>query len=44
MKSKFLLIGLVLWIPATAQTAARKQPESLTERACAGESAAESEV
>jgi hypothetical protein len=44
MRIEFLLFGLMLWVPASAQTAPRKQPESLIERACAGESAAATEV
>lgn len=44
MRAAFLLLGAVCWVSASAQTAERKQPESLIERACAGESAAAAEV
>ncbi len=43
MRIEFLFLGLVLLAPASAQTA-HKKPESLIERACAGESAAAAEI
>ncbi len=44
MRIVFLLLCTVSWVSKSVQTTQRKQPESLMERACAGESAAATEV
>lgn len=44
MRLALLLLCAASWVSTSAQTVQRKQPESLLERACAGESDAATEV
>jgi hypothetical protein len=44
VRISLLLLCTVSWVPTSAQTVQRKQPESLIERACAGESTAATEI
>src|SRR5579862_7597933 len=44
MRIAVVLLCTVSWVSSLAQTTSQKQPESLIERACAGESAAATEV
>jgi hypothetical protein len=44
MRIAFLLLCTVSWVSTSAQTIQRKQPESLMEQACAGQSDAVTEV